>query len=78
VGLDTKTERLTDRQLQCDFDLTNSEPAGDKNRITSMALKRAGYAGLGKGRGDVVRVLWAENRGCDWVLGTPWRMQAQT
>jgi hypothetical protein len=36
-----------------------SEPIGDKNRITSMALKRAVYAGLGRegrsGEGIVAR-----------------------
>jgi hypothetical protein len=40
-----------------------SEPIGDKNRITSRALKRAACADLGKDRGEVVRVWWAENRG---------------
>jgi hypothetical protein len=39
-----------------------SEPIGDKNRITSMALKRAVCASPGKDRGEVVRVWWAENR----------------
>jgi hypothetical protein len=38
-----------------------SEPIGDKNRITIMALKRAGGAGLGKDRGEAVRAWWAGN-----------------
>jgi hypothetical protein len=33
-----------------------SEPIGDKNRITSAALKKAGCAGLGNDRGDVTMV----------------------
>jgi hypothetical protein len=35
-----------------------SEPIGDKNRITSMALRRAGCAGLGKDGSEVVRMWW--------------------
>jgi hypothetical protein len=38
-----------------------TEPIADKNRITSLALKRAGYVGLRKDRGELVRVLWSEN-----------------
>jgi hypothetical protein len=33
-----------------------SEPIEKKKRITSRALKRAVYAGLGKDRGEVIRV----------------------
>jgi hypothetical protein len=40
-----------------------SEPIGDKNRITSLALKRAVCAGLGNEGGEVVSVWWTENRG---------------
>lgn len=29
-----------------------SEPIGDKNRLISIALKRAGFAGLEKNRGE--------------------------
>jgi hypothetical protein len=32
------------------------QPIEDKNRITSMVLKRAVCAGIGKDRGEVVRV----------------------
>jgi hypothetical protein len=39
-----------------------SEPRGDKNRIINMAAKRAVCAGLGKERGEAVRLLWAKNR----------------
>jgi hypothetical protein len=39
-----------------------SEPTRDKNNITYRALKRAVCAGLGKDRGVVVRVWWADNR----------------
>jgi hypothetical protein len=39
------------------------EPIGDKNRITSRAMKRAVCAGLRKERREVVTVWWAENRG---------------
>jgi hypothetical protein len=37
------------------------QPIGDKNRITSMALKRDVCAGVGKDRGEVVRVWWTYN-----------------
>jgi hypothetical protein len=40
----------------------SSEPIGDKNRITTIALKRAGCAGREKDKGEVIRVWWAENR----------------
>jgi hypothetical protein len=39
-----------------------SEPIGDKNRITRLALKRAVCAALGNGTGEVVKVRWAENQ----------------
>jgi hypothetical protein len=39
-----------------------SEPMGDKNRITTMALKSADCAGLGKDRGGGIRVCGAANR----------------
>jgi hypothetical protein len=39
-----------------------SEPIGDKNRITSLALKEGGCAGLGEDRGEVVRVWWGKKR----------------
>jgi hypothetical protein len=32
-----------------------NDPIGDKNMITSMALKRAGCVDLGKDKGDMVR-----------------------
>jgi hypothetical protein len=38
-----------------------SEPIGNKNRITSMALEKAVCVGLEKDRAEVVRLLWAEN-----------------
>jgi hypothetical protein len=41
----------------------SGEPIGDKNRINSMALKRAVCAGLGKESEEVVSGRWAENRG---------------
>jgi hypothetical protein len=34
-----------------------SEPIADENRITIVALKRAGYISLGKDRREVVRAL---------------------
>jgi hypothetical protein len=40
-----------------------SEPTGNKNTITSMALKKDVCAGPGKDRGDVGRVWWAGNLG---------------
>jgi hypothetical protein len=36
------------------------EPTADKNRITSLALKRACFDGLGKA-GELVGVWWAGN-----------------
>jgi hypothetical protein len=36
-----------------------SEPIGDKNRITSLALKRAVFAGLGEDR--ISDVVWCES-----------------
>jgi hypothetical protein len=36
---------------------------GDKNRITSKVLKSINYAGLGKERGEVVRIWGPDNRG---------------
>jgi hypothetical protein len=40
-----------------------SEPIGDKNRITCLALKSVGFAGLGKNLGEAVRLWWVENPG---------------
>jgi hypothetical protein len=45
------------------FQTQPSEPIGDKNRITSLALEMVGCAGLGKDKGEVVRMWWAGNRG---------------
>jgi hypothetical protein len=41
-----------------------SEVIGDKNRIIRMALKRALYNGVGKDRGEVVRVCWTSRLFC--------------
>jgi hypothetical protein len=38
--------------------IQQDELIGDKNRIIRMALKRAGYDGIGKDREEDVRVLW--------------------
>jgi hypothetical protein len=57
-----------------------SEPTGDKNRIASLVLKRAVFAGLWKdgrsGKGAAGREpRSARGKSCDWVLGVLWRMK---
>jgi hypothetical protein len=49
-------------------------PATD--RITSMALKRANFAGLGKDRVGVLRQR--TEKSCVWVLDMLWRTKKHT
>jgi hypothetical protein len=50
-------------------------PIGNKDVITSMALKRAVNARLGRDKGEVSRMWWVEDRGtsgripCAWARG---------
>jgi hypothetical protein len=58
----------------------NDEPIRDRNRITIMALKRDGCAGLGKDRRNGEGVVSKEPRSmgvelCAWVLDVRWRMK---
>jgi hypothetical protein len=44
TGLDTKTNRLTDRQLQCDFDLARVESESSQNWVSPRQSWKKGSA----------------------------------